>query len=300
MIAVDWGSSNLRAFRLGAAGEVLEQRSSALGALACEGRFESVLAEQIAGWDDPLLLLAGMVGSRQGWVEVPYVDCPVTLHDIAAGMLRIDAATLPGRQVWIAPGLRYRSDGNAFDVLRGEEVQLCGLMQRIDERPHLVCMPGTHSKWARIEGGCIRSFFTAMTGEVFDVLRKHSLLGRLMSADLGLDHDAFMQGMERAQHSGGLLHHLFSVRTSGLLGVLQPDQLSSYLSGLLIAHELLDSDWCTQARGHTVHLIGAPAPSAAYVLALRRFDIDVQQHDETLAATGLLALARAAGLHPMM
>ncbi len=297
MIAVDWGSSSLRAFRLGAAGEVLEQRSSALGAIACEGRFESVLAGQIAGWNDPLLVLAGMVGSRQGWIEVPYVDCPATLRDIATGMRRADAAALPGRQVWIAPGLRYRNDNHAFDVLRGEEAQLCGLMQRVDTQAHLVCMPGTHSKWARIEGGCVREFFTAMTGEVFDILRKHSLLGRLMSGDSSLDRDAFLQGMDRARQSGGLLHHLFSVRTNGLMGVLQPGQLSSYLSGLLIAHELLDSDWCTQARGHTVHLIGAPALTAAYVLALRRFDIDVQQHDETLAATGLLALARAADLH---
>lgn len=300
MIAVDWGSSSLRAFRLDASGEVIERRRSALGVLACEGRFDTVLADQITGWDDQLVVLAGMVGSRQGWVEVPYVDCPATLFDIAAGMVKIDGNGLPDRHIWIAPGLKYRSDDGVFDVLRGEETQLCGLMQRVDAtQTHLVCMPGTHSKWVRIEGGQIERFHTAMTGEVFDVLRKHSVLGRLMTAGDELDTDAFMQGLQRARQGGGLLHHLFSARTAGLMDVLQAEQLASYLSGLLIGHEILDSGWHTRAQDSTVHFIGAPALTAAYSLALRNVGIKVQQHDELLAATGLLALARQAGLHPI-
>lgn len=299
MIAVDWGSSSFRAFRLDARGEVIEQRRSASGALACEGRFEAVLAEHIAGWDDSLVILAGMVGSRQGWREVPYVDCPATLSDIARGMVKIDAAGLAERHIWIAPGLKDRSEDGVFDVLRGEETQLCGLMQRVDAtQTHLVCMPGTHSKWVRIEGSRIERFHTAMTGEIFDVLRKHSVLGRLMTAGNELDPQAFMQGVERARHEGGLLHHLFSVRTAGLMDVLQGEQLASYLSGLLIGHEIFDADWHTQAQHSTVHLIGAATLTAAYSLALRSVDIKLQQHDELLAATGLFALARQAGLQP--
>lgn len=297
MIAIDWGSSSQRAFHLGADGSVIDQRRDTQGLLACQGRFEAVLRELIADWDDELILLAGMIGSRQGWVEVPYLECPATLRDIAARMTRITPASLPDRQVWIVPGLLYRSSPDVADVLRGEEAQLCGLMRCIDAQPQIACMPGTHSKWAMIANGCVESFFTAMTGEVFDVLRHHSLLGRLMSEGLGpLDPRAFHAGMSRARQPGGLLHHLFTVRTAGLLETFGPAQLSSYLSGLLIAHELLDSGWCEQARGCPVHLIGAPALVHAYSLALDEFHVTVQRHGETLAAAGLLALARAAGL----
>lgn len=297
MIAVDWGGSSLRVYRLGAGGDVLEERRSALGVLAFTEAFEQVLRQQIDGWDDPLIVMAGMIGSRQGWVEVPYVNCPATLSDIAAGMVEIRAPTLPDRRLWIVPGLLHRTESNAADVLRGEEAQLCGLMQRIDAARQVVCLPGTHSKWVIVEQGRIESFLTAMTGEVFDLLRRHSLLGRLMTEPSeDADHSAFFQGMARAQQPGGLLHHLFSVRIAGLLATLQPAQLAPYLSGLLIAHELLGYDVCTQVRGGTVHLIGAPALLEAYALALRRFDTDVQLHGEQLAAAGLYVLAHRRGL----
>ena len=296
MIAIDWGSSSLRAFRLDAHGDIVEQRRATQSLLACQDRFEEVLMQQIAGWDDPCIVLAGMVGSRQGWVEVPYVNCPATLAEIAAGMVEVTATSLRDRKVWIVPGLLHRGESAVADVLRGEEAQLCGFMQSADAGPQIVCMPGTHSKWAVVEGGRIESFFTAMTGEVFDLLCKHSLLGKLMSGTHErLDEKAFLEGMVRARQSGGLLHHLFSVRTSGLLGTLQPAQLSSYLSGLLIAHELLDSQWCPRARDRTVHLIGAPALLETYALALRQLGVVTQLHGETLAAKGMFALARAAG-----
>lgn len=297
MIAIDWGSSSLRAFRLDARGHIIEQRRETQSLLACRDRFEAVLMQLIAGWDDGLIVLAGMVGSRQGWVEVPYGDCPASLPQIAAGMVQVAATGLRDRKVWIVPGLIYRGEQNGADVLRGEEAQLCGFMQSADAGSHIVCMPGTHSKWAMVENGRVESFFTAMTGEVFDILCQHSLLGKLMSGTREpLDKDAFVDGMARARQSGGLLHHLFSVRTSGLLGTLQPAQLSSYLSGLLIAHELLDSGWSMRAHGRTVHLIGAAALVEAYALALQRLDVVAQLHGETLAAEGMFALARAAGL----
>jgi len=300
MIAIDWGSSSLRAFRLDARGAVLETRRAPLGVLACAGRFEQVLQEQIGDWDDDLIVLAGMIGSRQGWIEVPYVNCPATLQHIAANMVNINAPNLPGHRVWIVPGLQYRS-GSHVDLLRGEETQLCGLMMQLDTERHtgrhIACLPGTHSKWAVIEGGRIESFFTAMTGEVFDVLCHHSLLGRLMMAsDAPLDRAAFLQGMARAQQPGGLLHHLFSVRTVGLRGTFNAVQLPSYLSGLLIAHELLDANLTERAHGCGVHLIGSPTLVEAYVLALRQFDVATVSHDETLAAQGLFALARSRDL----
>jgi 2-dehydro-3-deoxygalactonokinase len=298
MIVVDWGSSSLRAFRLNTAGRIVDQRRAACGVLAGTDQFADVLQQQIAEWTDPLVVLAGMIGSRQGWVEVPYVECPTTLADIAAAMTPIDAPTLPDRSLWIVPGVLYRAaTPNGVDVMRGEETQLCGLLQRVDTTRHVACLPGTHSKWVIIEHGRIESLFTAMTGELFELLRRHSLLARLMAADNdALDVPAFVQGIDRARQPGGLLNHLFSVRTSGLTGALQPAQLASYLSGLLIGHELLDSQWAEQARGFRVHLIGSPALLEPYSLAMRHLAIAVEVHDETLAAMGAHALARHRGL----
>ena len=301
MIAVDWGSSSLRTFRLDDRGKIMEQRRSDLGVLTCQGQFERVLQQQIVGWNDPLIVLACMISSRQGWVEVPYVECPVTMGVIAAGMMNVEAPGLPNRRVWIVPGLICRTvAANATDVLRGEETQLCALMAHADSMRRIVCLPGTHSKWAIVEGGRIESFFTVMTGEVFDLLRKRSLLASLMTESLEpLDREAFRQGMAQAQKTGGVLHHLFSVRTAGLTNTLKPAQLASYLSGLLIAHELLDLPWAEEVRGQSVHLIGNPALLESYRLALLELGTAVEIHPETLAAHGAHALAQHRGLlHP--
>jgi 2-dehydro-3-deoxygalactonokinase len=298
MIAVDWGSSSLRAFRLEAGGEIMEQRRAALGVLTCGSGFETTLKQQIMGWDDRLIVLGGMVGSRQGWFEVPYVECPATLADVAAGMRQIDSPGLSDRSVWIVPGLLYRGiTKNGADVLRGEETQLFGLLEDSSAQRQLVCMPGTHSKWVIVEKGRVESFFTAMTGELFELLRKHSLLGRLMpERHETFDESACNQGIERASEPGGLLHHLFSVRTSGLLGTLEPEQLASYLSGLLIAHEMLDSPRAVEFRGQNVHLIGSSAVLKPYSWVMRNLGMTVELHDETLSATGARLLAKHMGL----
>ncbi len=289
MIAVDWGSTSLRAYQLNARGEIVERRHAPLGVLACAGRFEAVLREQIRGWDDTLVILAGMIGSRQGWVEVPYVQCPATAAAVAGGMTRIDSPGLSGRNLWIVPGLTCGgTTPNAWDVMRGEETQVFGLMNHLEARRHLVCMPGTHSKWVLVRGGCIEVFFTAMTGEVFDLLRKHSLLASLMTeGDGSLDHSAIKQGIARARAPGGLLNHLFSVRTSGLMGTLAPTQLASYLSGILIAHEVLDSPWADDLGGQAIHLIGGSTLLEIYSIVMRELEISVERHDEALAATGI-------------
>jgi len=298
MIVIDWGSTSLRAYRLGTDGEIIEQRRAALGILACTDRFEAALKQQIAGWDDALVILTGMIGSRQGWIEVPYVNCPATLTEIAAGMMPVSAPGLHDRNVWIVPGLLCRTAvPQAADVMRGEETQLCGLLEHLDAARHIVCLPGTHSKWAIVDQGRIESFFTAMTGEVFDLLRRRSLLARLMTeGGDSMEKPAFIQGIARAGQPGGLLHHLFSVRTAGLMETLQPTQLASYLSGLLIGHELLDSQWAGQARATGVHLVGGPALIESYLLAMHQLGIAAEIHDETLAARGAHALARCRNL----
>ena len=276
----------------------MEQRHAPLGVLTCGSGFETTLKQQITGWDDRLIVLAGMVGSRQGWLEVPYVECPATLADVAAGMRQIDSPGLPERSAWIVPGLLYRGTAkNGADVLRGEETQLFGLLEGSSAQRQLVCLPGTHSKWVVVERGRVESLFTAMTGEIFHLLRKHSVLGRLMPERHDtFDQSACNQGIERAREPGGLLHHLFSVRTSGLLGTLEPGQLASYLSGLLIAHETLDSPWAAEFRGQSVHLVGSSTVLEPYSWVLRNLGMTVELHHETLSATGAHLLAKHVGL----
>jgi 2-dehydro-3-deoxygalactonokinase len=296
VIAVDWGTSSLRAYRLDASGAVLEQRSAAVGLLACQGCFEPVLVQQLAGWGDELILMAGMIGSRNGWREVPYVACPAGLEEIAAGILTVAAEGLPGRRVFIAPGLSHRPAAGAPEVMRGEETQLLGLLDTLaGAGPYTVCLPGTHSKWATLRAGRISAFHTAMTGELYAVLKQHSLLGALMDHGPSAateDTPAFELGLRMSAEAGGLLSHLFSVRTRGLFGELSAAQLPSYLSGLLIGHELNG----LLAAAPRVHLIGSEALLQRYQRALAWRGVGTHLHGEALTARGLHCLAVAARL----
>jgi 2-dehydro-3-deoxygalactonokinase len=291
MIAVDWGTSSLRVYRLDTDGVVVEARRSDQGVLASHGRFEQVLAAQLAGWDDPLVVMSGMVGSRQGWQEAPYVECPAGLAEIAAGLQRLRAHDLKGREIWIAPGLSIRGDGGLHDVMRGEETQLCGLLGEAAQGRHQVCLAGTHSKLAVIEDGRIATFFTAMTGELYALLCEHSILGRSMKGDAH-DPDAFARGVDEASRDGDLLHHLFAVRTHGLFGELPATALRSYLSGLLIGHELN----MLPAGSNPVLLVASPSLLAPYRRALNRRGRDVREYAEAIAVQGLHAIARQRGL----
>ncbi|HEU5179052.1 MAG TPA: 2-dehydro-3-deoxygalactonokinase [Burkholderiales bacterium] len=227
MIAVDWGTSSLRCYRLDAQGRIIESRASADGILNVPaGRFPDVLQRQIAGWSETPIVMSGMVGSRQGWKEAPYVQCPAGFDEIAARLVQVrDGA-------WIVPGLACRDSAGVPDVMRGEETQILGCGAE-----GTLCLPGTHSKWVEVKNGRIERFSTFMTGEVYAVLRQHSILGRMMEEGKP-DEGAFAQGVKRAGDAGGLLHHLFGVRTRGLMGELGAGAAASYLSGIVIGHEL--------------------------------------------------------------
>jgi len=292
MIAVDWGSSSLRLYRLDAGGHVVERRRSEHGLQASAGRFETVLAGEIAGWDDPLVLLSGMVGSRGGWHEVPYLPCPAGIDDLAAGLVPLPAPTLAGRELWIVPGVSDTASEAVPDVMRGEETQLAALLAVLPRGNHVACLPGTHSKWVTITDGRIRHLATAMTGELYAVLRTHSLLGKLMPVDDSrFDAWAFGQGLKRSRQPGGLLHHLFGARTLGLFERMESSALPSYLSGLLVGHEILASGVLEHVpRLSQVHLVGNDRLLALYAQALIAWGVGVQRHPEDLAARGMHAL----------
>ncbi|KER85631.1 MFS transporter [Xanthomonas arboricola pv. celebensis] len=291
MIAIDWGTSSLRGYLLAADGTVLEQRRGSDGILACQGRFAEVLSTLIDGWGGPLLL-SGMIGSRNGWVEQAYLPCPADTTALAQA-LRSYTDLLPGRTLWFVPGVSTGEQHGVPDVMRGEETQLVGLIAALGDGEHVACLPGTHSKWAQIAHGQLTGFATVMTGELYAVLRQHSILGKLMQDDTAdLDTDAFAQGVDRSAAPGGLSHHLFGARTLGLFDRLAATALPSYLSGLLIGHELREH----RGTHATVHLVGSPGLAQRYALALAQLGVQTQLHREDLAAAGLFALARQRGL----
>jgi 2-dehydro-3-deoxygalactonokinase len=275
VIAVDWGTSSLRCYRMDAKGAILETRSAAKGILAVPGKFAEVLEEQVGDWiaqGDSPVVMSGMVGSRQGWVEVPYVPCPAGFAEIAAAMRKVRDG------VWVVPGVSCRDAAGVPDVMRGEEVQILGV-----GRDGLFCLPGTHSKWVQVDRGTLTRFSTHMTGEVYAVLKQHSILGRMLEEGAA-DADAFAQGVARAGREGGLLHHLFGVRTRGLTGELNPAASASYLSGILIGHELRN------VRAREVWLLGAPALTGLYEAAATLVGIEAQTLDPHAAARGLFRL----------
>jgi 2-dehydro-3-deoxygalactonokinase len=297
MIALDWGLSGFRAFRLDAAGAVVAQLSAPAGILTiADGGFEAVLAAHLGGWlADAPIVAAGMIGSRQGWVEAPYVPCPAGIAELAARLVR--HRTARAGDVWFVPGARW-SDDRTIDVMRGEETQIVGaLASRALDRA-VLCLPGTHSKWATVAAGRIVDFRTYMTGELYALLRRHSILGRLMPDDPAADQDddtVFAQGLARAEAPGGLLHHLFSARTAGLFERIAAPALACYLSGLVIGDEIA-SALAVVPRDAPILLVGAAALCQRYAQALARRGVTADVLPEAVVARGLHAIACAAGL----
>jgi 2-dehydro-3-deoxygalactonokinase len=287
MLAIDWGTSSFRAYRIAPDGAAREKREAAMGILNVRGGdFAAAFDGQVGDWLDAgeaPVVMCGMIGSRQGWVEAPYAECPAGIAELAARLCPVRWRTC---EAWIVPGLVDRSAG-VPDVMRGEETQLIGALAQLGPGSHVVCLPGTHSKWARVADGRIAGFRTHMTGEVFGVLKEHSILGRLM-AEGAEDESAFEEGLGRARAAGGLLHHLFGARTRGLFDELPATALSSYLSGMLVGHELAAE---ADAAG-TVHIIGAPRLAALYARGLRRLGKVARVLDPDVAVTGLAELAR--------
>ncbi len=295
LIAVDWGTSNFRAYLLDRDGEVMAERAAEQGILkVSDGGFPAAFRAQLGSWLAPGLsvLMAGMIGSRQGWSEAPYVACPAGLEDLASA-LHVVPGDL-GRKVMIVPGLSWRDKSGVHDVIRGEETQLVGLDPAPERR--VVCLPGTHAKWAIVEGERIVSFSTAMSGEVFALLCQHSILGRLMVEQDCQDDEAFARGVARAKDDGGLLHHLFGVRAQGLFEAEPVTGLRSYLSGLLIGHEIAGIETVIGDVGH-VTLVGAAGVRDAYAKALELSGCGVTIFDGGSAVTvGLWRIAQRAGL----
>jgi 2-dehydro-3-deoxygalactonokinase len=269
LIGIDWGTSNNRAYRIDDRGEVLESRCGGVGLSAVKDRdFDAALETFIADWREGEgrgipILMSGMIGSRNGWSEAGYCECPFGVEELSRTIVPVSARA--GTAYIVGGGSVIDARGR-HDVMRGEETQILGLEDTTGS--HLVIAPGTHSKWAVLESGRIKRFRTYMTGELFALLKEHSILGWLMpdrSARVD-DKTAYLRGVQDAAADSDLLHGLFNVRTEGLFQPDQAGKLVSYLSGLLIGHEI---GGATKRFAETsITIIAEPELASLYRLAM--------------------------------
>ena len=257
-VAVDWGTSNRRIFEI-AGGKVVASREDDQGILNCSDFAAEVAAIREQANGAPVLL-AGMIGSNRGWVEVPYVAAPAGLAEVAAAVTWVEP------DVGIVPGVSY-TDAIAADVMRGEEVQIIGALVLGQIGDGLVAHPGTHGKWIEIEDGRIARFRTVMTGDVFAALKAKSILSDLLEgeADTGA---AFVRGVDHGLAHGDLTAELFTVRARVLLGQAARADAASYVSGLLIGNEVRIG--LGRLREPVIPLIGTAALTARFAVALER------------------------------
>ena len=287
-VAVDWGTSSFRAWLMAANGTPLAETRSSDGMLHClAAGFENVLHRHLARLGAPAglpVVICGMAGARQGWMEAPYLRTPTRPDALHGGAVRVDA---PG-DIRILPGIAH-ANATCPDVMRGEETQLLGAMP--PDYSGLVCMPGTHSKWVSVEAGCIESFSTFMTGELFSVLCKHSLLEHAIEpgqpptpAD-----PAFRMGLEAGMKEG-LDSQLFRLRAAQLLGFEERAQGSARLSGLLIGSEIAAASRRYGVRDKLLLLATGPL-GQLYEFALSSAGFGVTAMDADRASQAGLAKA---------
>ena len=300
-IIVDWGTSNFRAYRFAASGEIAEVHQAACGILSVEdGQFEAALLREIGHWITPEseIFLSGMITSRNGWLETPYIEAPAALADIPANA-RLSRLQNGARMLFL-PGICQRIP--TPDVMRGEEIQVFGSIAPGEDAT--LILPGTHSKWVRVEAGRLAAFRTFMTGEVFAALKAHTILGRLIPpAQAGMDVEAFLNGVRRANDAGnaGLLHEIFTARSGVLLGQLAPDAIAETLSGLVIGAEIAGGIALGWADRPLV-LVGEAALCERYRLALEALGLASRAGPPQATVEGFRRLAAldpaANGVHP--
>lgn len=286
-IAIDWGTTNFRAFLLNDQ-QVIASISKACELLAItKSEFAPTLHQHLEPWLNEHgalpVVMAGMVGSQQGWQEAPYVSTPATAQTLRKNALLM---TTPwGSQAWIIPGVSSASAFGLPDVMRGEEVQLMGLNTLHPADEVYAILPGTHSKHAQLSGGEITHFSTLMTGELFSLLSQHSLLGRALPEQQD-DSTAFVKGVLTAQANVPFSHLIFSARTRRLNNELEPSSIHSYLSGLLIGYEL-----SSMSAEKENWLVGSPALCKRYLHAAKALQISLRTADgDTCFLHGMAAL----------
>jgi 2-dehydro-3-deoxygalactonokinase len=304
-VAGDWGTSHLRLFLCDDSGAVLESASGP-GAAESRGEFAKVFDSLLARWtphpEQLPAVLCGMVGSSIGWIQAPYLACPARPEDIATA-----CATLRDGRIRIIPGLSCRNRLDAPDFMRGEETQILGALQlqpALRQGRRLLCLPGTHTKWVMLEDGAVIEFLTAPTGELFNLLRDHSVLVRERGGAADSSTPAFKLGLAQVDRfpQTQVLHRLFECRSRALDGELAPPEAASFLSGLLIASDIAGAldVFASSMVVRAVHLIGSPQLMELYAAGLGLQHCETSSTDGVLAAVAGLAQVRRQLTHGSM
>jgi len=299
LIALDWGTTRLRAGLLAHDGRVLERRASAHGLRTLpEGGFDVALAAITEGWPRCPRLACGMVGARGGWREASYLTVPVDVGALADALVEVTAAD--GAPVFVVPGV---SGPDRPDVMRGEETQVFGALvcEPALRAQATLILPGTHCKWVQVEDGRIVDLRTRMTGELFALLMRHSILALNSEAQADPGMRCFVDGVRAARDSGaaGGLSRLFTARAAMVLGELLPDEVPGWVSGLLIGEDIrstLADPGFSVAR--PLRLIGDAQLSIRYRNALAEFSLSAPDTGSSAdpVMTGLWRIAAGAGL----
>jgi len=288
LIGVDWGTSSFRAYLMSGHGDVLQEIKSTSGILSVgDGDFAAVLREAIGlltgdNHDLPIVM-CGMIGSKQGWREAVYLNGSATPFALAKSSLFVSGF---GQPVWIVPGLVSSGSLSGIpDVMRGEETIMIGAMAGQEKPDGWYCLPGTHSKWICVSDGKIQDFSTHLTGEAFGIVKKHSIVTPLIESQQSKDFSksSFLAGVELAGKKGGLLNHVFQLRSGYLTGVLEDNSLADMLSGLMIGAELHASkDRCGVLQA-PVRLFSAGEISKRYELAMEQLGMEFEGYDAEMA-----------------
>lgn len=309
-IAGDWGTSNLRLYLIdSASGQCLAQRSG-LGVSQLErSQIPELLAELTVDWQRSqtveVMILCGMVGSTIGWHDASYADCPLTLTNLADNLYAVADTNLPtygtDLPTYIVPGIRCTSPTGAKDIMRGEETQLLGALQSKPELAkgrHLLCLPGTHSKWAVLQDGLVENFLTSLSGELFAILKAHSILTR-DDENADTDETQFLAGVKRGAENPNtdLLHLLFDTRSRQISGELPPTKSASFLSGLIIGRDiqsamhLFGSQNSSSQNSISIYFVANPALNHLYCLACSCLGIEgYALNGDQLSRMGIHAL----------
>lgn len=277
-VAIDWGSSNFRAYRVGASGELLDRLVTAEGVANLDrDGMARALEAVVSRWptEANALFCCGMIGSTVGWAEVPYLTCPIHPNEIARQMT---AMTIAGNVVRVSPGLTCRSTDGFPDVIRGEEVLCLGVVrttERLQSGLGLLCMPGTHTKWIAIRNGVVGSFSTSLVGELYEALSASSLLKNHLKG-VARDDGEFRLGVNSGHSGGGLMRTLFGVRSRSVVRELADDAAASFASGILIGNDIRDAMnvYSELVAAGPVVLIGETGLCALYRAALQHLGHD--------------------------
>ncbi len=296
LIAIDWGTTSFRAYLFDSNEMIIDTLSASAGIMQVDDNgFEDVFYTQTGDWLEKYpntpVIASGMITSKQGWIETPYLPCPASLDDLSKNLTR--HATSKGDRIYFVPGVCQKKP--VPNIMRGEETQMAGLKS---EKWMTAVLPGTHSKWIRMEGDTIQYFSTFMTGELFAALTQHTILGRLLTA--GEDPDGFVlgvrEGFSSSEEAGGILSKLFGARAMPLLELMSPDAIKDYISGLLLGTEIQEAVKSGFGLDVSPVICGSADLVKRYNKALGICGIRTEPGPDNLAAFGLFRIAAAAKL----